>query len=132
MHRARFARASLVFVLFLTVITLCVIASLRFISIESAGELLFFNFFFFLLTCKLNGTLNRKLGILAVGNIIGLFWNFIFYFFSIAGTAYFGEIFNVVYAVFCPFLNFMWIISFWALSIAAFPKPESPNKEAKT
>ena len=131
MHRTKFARTSLVSVLFLTVITLCVIASFHFINIESTGVLLFFNFFFFLLTLELNGTLNRKLGILAVGNTIGLFWNFIFYFFNIAGTAYFGETFNVFYAVFSPFLNFMWIISFWSLSIAAFPKPKSPHKEAK-
>jgi hypothetical protein len=130
-NRIKFASTSLLSALFLTLIALCVIVAFRFINIESTGALLFFNFFFFLLTLELNGTLNRKLGILAMGSTIGLFWNFILYFFNIAGTAYFGETFNVFYPVFSPFLNFMWIISFWSLSIAAFPRPENLHKEAK-
>ncbi|HLE75900.1 MAG TPA: hypothetical protein VI864_07660 [Candidatus Bathyarchaeia archaeon] len=117
--------------LFLEAIALCVIASFHFINIESTVTLLFFNFLFTLLTFELNGTLNRKLGMLALGNIIGLFWNFILYFFTIAGTVYFGEGFNVFYAIFRPFLNFMWIISFWSLSLAAFPKPKNLYVEAK-
>jgi len=64
--------------LFFEAIALCVIASFRFINIESAVTLLFFNLLFILLTFELNGTLNRKLGMLALGNIIGLFWNLSF------------------------------------------------------
>jgi len=60
----------------------------------------------------LNGSLNRKLGMLALGNIIGLFWNFALHFFAIAAVTFFGEMFNVFYAVFYPLLNFIWIVSF--------------------
>jgi hypothetical protein len=117
--------------LFLTAIALCVIASFRFINIEVTVALVFFNFLFICLTFELNGTLNRKLSILALGNVVGLFWNTILFLLATAGNAYFGETFNVFYAVFSPFLNVMWIIAFWSLSIVAFPKPENLHAEAK-
>jgi hypothetical protein len=130
-NRMKFEGNRLVSGLFLEAIVLCLIASFRFINIESTVTLLFFNFLFIFLTFELNGTLNRKLGMLALGNIIGLFWNFILYFFTIAGIVYFGEVFDGFYAIFRPFLNFMWIISFWSLSLAAFPKPKNLHIGAK-
>lgn len=115
----------------MTAIALCVITSFRFISIESTVALVFFNALFICLTFELNGTLNRKLGILALGNVLGLFWNFILFVFATAGNAYLGETFNIFYTVSSPFLNVMWIITFWSLSIAAFPKPGNLHAEAK-
>jgi hypothetical protein len=117
--------------LFLEAIALCLIISFRFINIVSTTTLLLFNLLFLSLTIHLNGTLNRKLGILAVGNVIGLFWHFILYYFAIAGVTFFGEPFNVFYAVSYPFLNFMWIVSFWSLSLVVLPKPESTQAEVK-
>jgi hypothetical protein len=131
MNRLRLVNTVLVSGLFLTVIALCLSASFRFISIESTATLLLFNFLFIFLTFGLNGSLSRKIGVLTIGNVIGLFWNFMLYFFVIAGSAYFGEMFNFVYAIFRPFLNFMWIVSFWSLSLAAFPKPENLQMEAE-
>lgn len=122
---------SLVLGLFLEAIALCLITSFRFINIESTATLLIFNLLFLSLTFQLNGALNRKLGILALGNIVGLFWNFVLYYFAIAGVTFFGELFNVFYAVFYPFLNFMWIVSFWSLSLTILPKPKSPPAEVK-
>ncbi len=121
----------LVIGLFLEAIALCLITSFRFINIESTATLLIFNLLFFSLTFQLNGALNRKLGILALGNIVGLFWNFVLYYFAIAGVTFFGEFFNVFYAVFYPFLNFMWIVSFWSLSLTILPKPKRPPAEVK-
>jgi hypothetical protein len=121
----------LVLGLFLGAIALCLITSFRFINIESTATLLTFNLLFLSLTFQLNGALNRKLGILALGNIVGLFWNFVLYYFAIAGVTFFGESFNVFYAVFYPFLNFMWIVSFWSLSFTILPKPKSPPAEVK-
>jgi len=115
----------------LEAIALCLIASFRFINIEATATLLIFNLFFFSLTVHLNGTLNRKLGVLALGNIMGLFWNFVLYYFAIAGVTFFGEPFNVFYAVSYPFLNFMWIVSFWSLSLTVLPKPKSTPAEVK-
>jgi hypothetical protein len=116
---------------FLEAIVLCLITSFRFINIESTVTLLIFNLLFLSLTFQLNGSLNRKIGMLALGNIIGLFWNFLLYFFAIAGAMFFGEIFNVFYAVFYPFLNFMWIVSFWSLSLSVLPNPKSMHAEVK-
>jgi hypothetical protein len=107
------------------------ITSFRFINIESTVTLLIFNLLFLSLTFQLNGTLNRKIGMLALGNIIGLFWNFALYFFAIAGVTFFGEIFNVFYAVFYPLLNFMWIVSFWSLSLSVLPNSKGMRAEVK-
>jgi hypothetical protein len=127
----KFEISHLVLGLFLEAIVLCLIISFRFISIESTVTLLIFNLLFFSLTFQLNGALNRKLGILALGNIIGLFWNSVLYFFAIAGVMFFGEAFNVFYAVFYPLLNFMWIVSFWSLSLAFLPNPKRIHAEVK-
>ena len=127
----RFERSRLVLCLFLEAIALCLIASFRFINIESTATLLIFNLLFLSLTFQLNGTLNRKLGMLALGNVIGLFWNSVLHFFAIAGVTFFGEAFNVFYAVLYPLLNFMWIVSFWSLSLAFLPNSKSMHAEVK-
>ena len=118
-------------VFFVEVVALCVIVSFRFINIESTASLLIFNLLFVSLTFQLNGPLNRKLCMLALGNVFGLFCNFVFYFFAIAGVAFFGETFNLFYAVVYPLLNFMWIVSFWSMSLAVLPNPERMRAEAK-
>ena len=118
--------------LFLTAIALCVIAALQFINLEAALILLFFNLIFICLTFELNGTPSIKLGMLALGNAIGLLWNIVLFSFAATGSLYLGEAFNVFCGIIRPFLNFMWIISFWSLSLSVFPKPEKPRKETKT
>ena len=127
----KFESSRLVLGLFLEAITLCLITSFRFINIESTVTLLIFNLLFLSITFQLNGSLNRKLGMLALGSIVGLFWNFVLHFFAITGITFFGETFNVFHAVFYPFLNFMWIISFWSLSLAFLPKSKSTREEVK-
>ena len=127
----KFEISHLVLGLFLEAIALCLIISFRFINIESTVTLLIFNLLFLSLTFQLNGALNRKVGMLALGNIIGLFWNSVLYFFAIAGVTFFGEAFNVFYAVFYPLLNFMWIVSFWSLSLSVLPNPKSMRAEVK-
>lgn len=125
----KFESSRLVLGLFLEAIALCLITSFRFINIESTVTLLIFNLLFLSLTFQLNGSRNRKLGMLALGNIIGLFWNFVLHYFAIAGVTFFGDPFNVFYAVSYPFLNFMWIVSFWSLSYAFLPMPKSTRAE---
>jgi len=127
----KFNANRLVLVLFSEVIALCLIVSFRFVNIETVIILLIFNFLFISLIFQLNGTLNRKLGMLALGNIIGLFWNFIFHSFAVVGVGYFGEIFGAFYTIFYPLLNLMWIVSFWSLSLAALPNPQNMQAEAK-
>jgi hypothetical protein len=129
--KMKFNANRLVLVLFSEVIALCLIMSFRFVNIETVIILLIFNFLFTSLIFQLNGTLNRKLGMLALGNIIGLFWNFIFHSFNVVGMAYFGEIFGAFYTIFYPLLNLMWIVSFWSLSLAALPNFQNMHEEAK-
>jgi hypothetical protein len=83
---------------------------------------LIFSFLFGTITSQLNGTVIRKIGLLAVGNILGLFWNLVFYHFASVGTSAFGEIFEIFYVMIFPFLNMLWIVSFWSLSMGYFSK----------
>jgi len=73
----------------------------------------------------------QKIGILTLGNIIGLFWSFVLNQFAIACNIFFGEPFSIFYAIAYPFLNFMWIVSFWSLSLAFLPKPKGAQTEVK-
>jgi hypothetical protein len=116
---------------FLEAIALCLITSFRFINIASTATLLIFNMLFLSLIIHLNGSINTKLFILSIGNIAGLFWNFILHYFSVAGIAFFGEPFHVFYAISYPFLNFKWVVSFWSLSLAVLPKPKNTQPEVK-
>jgi hypothetical protein len=129
--KMKFKADRLVLVLFFEVIALCLIVSFRFVDVETVIILLIFIFLFISLIFQLNGTLNRKLGMLALGNIIGLFWNFLFHSFAVVGMVYFGEIFGAFYTICYPLLNLMWIVSFWSLSLAALPNSQNMQVEAK-
>ena len=121
----------LVSALFVEEIVLCLVLTLRLINIPTAVTLLIFNLFFLSLISHLNGTLSKKIGILALGNITGLLWNVVLHYFAIAGAAFFGEPFDLLYSVSHPFLNFIWVVSFWSLSLAFFHKPKNTQEEMK-
>ena len=95
----------------------CLALSLRIINLQSIVSLVIFNVLFISLPFHLNGSLNRKLCLLALGNMTGLCWNYVFNLFAIVATNAFGKIFLDVYTVFFPFLSSIWIVSFWALSL---------------
>ncbi len=117
-----------VFLFFLLqMIGLCIIASISFMNLESTVTLLIFNFLFASLTFQLNGKMSRKLGLLALGNFVGLFWNFVFFKFALTGAEYFATfnapaVFDAFYTIIYPILNLMWIVPFWSLSLSVFPK----------
>ncbi len=115
----------------LQLVALCLIVSYRFVSDESTITLFVFNFFFASIIFLLNGTINRKLGMLAIGNVVGLFWNMIFHYFSFVGTFYFGDSFEAFYTITFPLLNLMWVVPFWSLSISFLPRPQNAGAEAK-
>lgn len=116
-------------VLFVITVTLSLFASWLLITLETTILLLIFNFLFISLTFQLNGTLSRKLGLLAVGNVLGLFCNFTFVSIGIVGTDFLGQGFNALYAIFYPIGNTLWIIAFWSLSLTALPKPANFKPE---
>lgn len=97
----------------------CVFLSLLFINEESTIMLIVFNLLFASLTFPLNGTLIRKAYLLLMGNIIGLFWNYLFSLFVYTVAHHLGESFNVLYMILSPFVNLVWIVSFWSISLTA-------------
>ena len=114
------------------VIALCLIASFTLISIESTTMLLIFNILFVSLTFGLTGKLTKKLCLLSLGNVIGLFWDFTLHSLAIFGNAYFGGTFDVLFRVSHPFLYFMWMVSFWSMSLSALPNPKNNSVEVRT
>ncbi len=117
----------IVSILLVETIVLCVAASyfLMYSSnstgqLQSTATLVIFNILFVSLFFQLNGSLNLKLSLLAVGNFAGLCWNFIFNSFNAAGTMIYGETFGHFCLIFFPFLSSLWIVSFWSLSLTLF------------
>jgi hypothetical protein len=93
--------------------------SSSFVSNESVYMLIIFNFLFVSLTFPLDGTLTRKISMLLIGNIIGLFWNYLFSLFAYTVAYYLGESFNTLYIILSPLVNLIWIVSFWSISLTA-------------
>jgi len=93
--------------------------SSSFVSSESVYMLIIFNFLFVSLTFPLDGTLARKISMLLIGNIIGLFWNYLFSLFAYTVAYYLGEFFNTLYIILSPLVNLIWIVSFWSISLTA-------------
>jgi len=117
--------------LILEVLALCLVFSYLFVNTESMITLLVFDFLFLTLTFYVCGMVVWKLGLLLLGNIVGLLCSLIFHSIRIVGVAGFGEWFNVFYAVSYPGLNMVWIVSFWSLSLAALPKPQFASQSEK-
>ena len=103
-------------------IALCSVASLLLINVESAIVLFIFDFLFISLAFQLTRTLLAKFCLLALGNLFGLFCNFVFYLINIVGLEYFGGVFRIFYAILFPILSVSWIVTFWSLSLSVLPK----------
>jgi hypothetical protein len=89
---------------------------------------MFFNVLFITIIFQLKGTLNLKLGLLSLGNLIGLGWNFVFMVFVVnCGPVFVQElgskIAGIGYVILFPFLNILWVVSYWSLSLTFFSKP---------
>jgi len=89
------------------------------INSESVYMLVIFNLLFVSLTFPLDGTLTRKISILLIGNAVGLFWNYLFSLFAYTVAYYGGGFFNTLYIILSPFVNLIWIVSFWSISLTA-------------
>ncbi len=124
-------------VFFVEAIILCLAASYFLIkneysaaNIQSTAALVIFNVLFITLMFQLRGSLNRKLGLLTLGNLLGLCWNSTFNSFDVAGTVFFGTNFTFLYMIFFPFLSSVWIISFWSLSLTILNLTTSTGRSA--
>ncbi len=122
----------LIFGFFAGAIASYVLLSSPYTSNESAYMLIIFNFLFVSLTFPLNGTLKKKSFMLLVGNAIGLLWNYLFSLFAYSVAYQFGEFFNTLYIVLSPFLNLVWIVSFWSISLTALTNSKNRKVGAET
>lgn len=95
----------------------CAILFSHYVSDESVFMLIAFNFLFASLTFPLNGSLATKALLLSMGNIIGVLWVFLFSMFIHAVADYFGAAFNALYLILGPFVNLVWIVTFYSLSL---------------
>jgi hypothetical protein len=124
----------LVIMLSLSVIAYCLSASYFIGNTVIAKNvplilLVIFNILFASIIFQLNGTLDLKFGVLALGNFVGLCWNYFFIAFfrdfsnlSFMKTIVGIDIFKVSYIVLLPFLNVLWFVAFWSLSLTVFSK----------
>lgn len=103
-------------------VALCLFLAAIFINMESAAMLAIFNALFVTLTYYLEGSGTRKAYLLLLGNACGFCWNYLFFLFSCFGTYYIGEPFKILYALINPFLNVMWTVFFWSISLTALTR----------
>jgi len=103
--------------------------SSSFVINESVYMLIIFNFLFVSLTFPLDGTLTRKIFMLLIGNIIGLFWNYLFSLLAYTVAYYLGESFNTLYIILSPFVNLIWIVSFWSISLTVLTNSKDKKLE---
>jgi len=98
------------------------------INNESTFMIIAFNFLFVILTFPLNGRLSRKLAMLLIGNFVGLFWNSIFSSFAAAASNHFGKSFETLHIILNPFINLIWIVSFWCISLTALSNSKTRSR----
>jgi hypothetical protein len=120
------------FVLLLGGVVSYVFLSFFLISKETLFTLVMFNFLFISLTFPLNGTLQRKVSMLLIGNVICLAWNHIFSLFAATVCSYFGVFYNALFIILNPFLNLIWIVSFWSISLTSLTDSKKQKSRAKS
>ena len=101
------------------VIVSYILLTSSFVSNESVYTLVIFNCLFVSLTFPLVGALPTKIFMLLIGNIIGLSWNYVFSLFAYTVAYYLGQSFATLYIISSPFVNLLWIVSFWSISLTA-------------
>ena len=100
------------------IVTYILILSFYLVNSEVAFMLIVFDFLFVSLVFPLDGSFVKKIGLLLIGNVIGLLWNSVFSSFSYVAACYFGGFLNVLYMILNPLLNLIWVVSFWSISLS--------------
>jgi hypothetical protein len=84
---------------------------------EIFQALVVFNVFFVCMLFPLNGSLERKLAVLALGDIICLIWNTMFSMLVGSLAVYVWVGFNALFIMLSPLLNSLWVVSLWSISL---------------
>jgi len=85
--------------LLLEIISSCLISFYLLIDSESIISLLVFDFILLTLNFNFNGKTALKLGLLTLCNFVGILSNLVLFSFYTVGVAFFGDLFNVFYAI---------------------------------
>lgn len=95
---------------------------IRTLNVSAFISICFFNFIFVFLLFPLDGPISSKIMLLLAGNVVGIVWHFFIIFFenvflslSIGGL-------KIVFLIFSPLSNFMWIVSLWSISLSVLAK----------
>lgn len=86
--------------------------------------LVFFNFLFASFVFPLSGTLHWKLGLLIVGDVMGLFWNSLFSQFIGSVGEYWGGVTTFLYVILNPVLNLVWFVALYSVSLTILARPK--------
>jgi hypothetical protein len=116
----------LVFGFFIGVVASIMLLLFSPVEKESGVMLVVFNFLFVFLVFPLEGGLSRKVLLLVVGNVVGFLWISFFSFLANVMTKHLG-FFNTLYMIINPFLNLLWIVSYWSISLTVL----SASKQAE-
>lgn len=111
---------SLAIIFLIEITVLSVLATAFQVDFQSTAILLIFNFLFISLTFQLHGSLILKLGLLALGNVVGAAWNYCFHFLIVSAATSLvvaPATLKILYSISYPFLNSLWVISVWSLSL---------------
>jgi hypothetical protein len=128
-ERIQWNMQHLVFGLLLGLIASCIFLFSPFAGRESVVMLVAFNLLYVFLIFPLRGKLAKKAFMLLAGNGIGFAWNNLFPVVAgfVAGAM--GDVFNTFYLILNPFLNLIWIVSHWSLSITVLSGPTKGKTE---
>jgi fructose-1,6-bisphosphatase/inositol monophosphatase family enzyme len=99
---------------------LSLLATAFHVDFQSTAVLVIFNTLFVSLMFQLNGSFTLKVALLAAGNVLGAAWNYSFHVLILAAvdSLIVSEAnLKILYSISYPFLNSLWVISFWSLSL---------------
>lgn len=88
-----------------------------YIHTDAAFMLSIFDAFFVSLIFPLEGALVGKVLLLLVGNTVGWLWNFAASTLEGIVVDSFGTRLNLVFTMANPFVNLIWIVPFWSVSL---------------
>ena len=128
-ERTEWNTQHLLFGLSLGVVASCTFLLLPYASKESAVMLAAFNLLYVFLIFPLRGRLVEKALMLLAGNGIGFAWNSLFPVAAGLMLEATGDVFNTLYLILNPFLNVIWIVSYWSLSITVLSEPTKGHTE---
>lgn len=97
------------------------------LNISAFISICFFNFLFVFLLFPLEGAISRKIMLLFAGNVVGIAWHFFIIFFENVFLNLSTDSLKIIFLIFSPLSNFMWIVSLWSISLSVLAK-NKPRK----